>query len=262
MIKYEEVLRIAKEVKPKIIVCGFSAYPRAIDFLAFRKIADEVGAFLIADIAHIAGLVATGFHQSPIGIADIVTTTTHKTLRGPRGGMILTNDEKLAEKIDKAIFPGVQGGPLEHIIAAKAVCFKEALEPKFKEYIAHVIGNMRVLADTLDCFDFDLVTCGTDNHLALIDLRNKKISGLDFEIALGKAGITVNKNSVPGDDKPATITSGIRIGTAALTTRGMGPAEMQRIAELINVVAHNMDDKGKLAEIKLEIRDMCKKFPI
>ncbi|MEI8061198.1 MAG: serine hydroxymethyltransferase [Candidatus Berkelbacteria bacterium] len=262
LIDYEEVLKIAKEVKPKIIVCGFSAYPRQIDFLSFRKIADEVGAYLIADIAHIAGLVATGFHQSPIGIADIVTTTTHKTLRGPRGGVIMTDNEELATKIDKAVFPGIQGGPLEHVIAAKAVCFKEALEPKFKAYIGQVIGNMRVLSDTLHHLDFDLVTDGTDNHLALIDLRNKEITGADFEAALEAAGITVNKNSVPGDDKPPTISSGIRIGTAAITTRGMGPAEMQRIAEMINIVAENIDSDEKLAETKEEVREMCAKFPI
>lgn len=262
LLDYEEILKIAKKVKPKIIVCGFSAYPRQIDFLSFRKIADEVDAFLIADIAHIAGLVATGFHPSPIGIADIVTTTTHKTLRGPRGGIILTNNKELAEKIDKALFPGIQGGPLEHIIAAKAVCFKEALEPKFKEYISAVIGNMRVLADTLDCFDFGLVTCGSDNHLALIDLRNKNITGADFESALDKAGITVNKNSVPGDDKPPMITSGIRIGTAAITTRGMGPAEMQRIAEMMNIVVENINDDKKLAEIKTKVNEMCSNFPI
>jgi len=262
LIDYENVRKIAQEIKPKIIVCGFSAYPRAINFMAFRKIADEVGAYLIADIAHIAGLIITGFHQSPIGIADIVTTTTHKTLRGPRGGIILTNDEKLAEKIDKALFPGIQGGPLEHIVAAKAVCFKEALEPKFKEYVGQVVGNMRVLSDTLHHLDFDLVTDGTDNHLALIDLRNKDITGSDFECALEKAGITVNKNSVPGDDKPAIVASGIRIGTAALTTRGMGPAEMQRVAEMMNIVAENMEDDEKLREIKEEVREMCQKFPI
>lgn len=262
LIDYEEVLKIAKEIKPKVIMCGFSAYPRRIDFLSFRKIADEVGAYLIADIAHIAGLVASGFHQSPIGIADIVTSTTHKTLRGPRGGIIMTDNEELAAKIDKAVFPGIQGGPLEHIIAAKAVCFKEALKPKFKAYIGQVIGNMRVLSDTLHHLDFDLVTDGSDNHLALIDLRNKKITGADFESALESAGITVNKNSVPGDDKPPTITSGIRIGTAAITTRDMGPAEMQRIAEMINIVAENMDNDEKLAEVKEEVHEMCTKFPI
>lgn len=262
MIKYDEVLRIAKEVKPKIIVCGFSAYPRQIDFLAFRKIADEVGAYLIADIAHIAGLVATGYHPSPIGIADIVTTTTHKTLRGPRGGIILTNDEKLAEQIDKAVFPAVQGGPLEHIIAAKAVCFKEALHPEFKTYIKNVIENMKTMAETLKAFDFDLVTDGTDNHLILVNLQNKNITGADFELALEKAGITVNKNSVPNDPQPAKITSGIRIGTPAITTRGMGKIEMQRIGELINKVAENIDNDQILAEIRAEVREICKKFPI
>lgn len=262
LINYEEITRIAKKVKPKVIICGFSAYPRQIDFVAFRKIADAVGAYLIADIAHIAGLVVTGYHQSPVGIADIVTTTTHKTLRGPRGGIILTNNEELAEKIDKAIFPAIQGGPLEHVIAAKAVCFKEALKPEFKKYISNVVKNMRILAQTLESLDFDLVTGGSDNHLALIDLHNKKITGYNFELALEKAGITVNKNSVPGDDKPATITSGIRIGTAAITTRGMGPIEMQRIAEMINIVAENMGNDKVLAKIKAEVRQMCKKFPI
>jgi len=262
LLDYKNILEIAQEFKPQIIVCGFSAYPRTIDFLAFREIADNVGAYLVADIAHIAGLVATGYHPSPIGIADIVTTTTHKTLRGPRGGIIMANDEELATKIDKAIFPGIQGGPLEHIIAAKAVCFGEALRPEFKEYIKKVIENMRVLTKTLESFDFDLVTGGSDNHLALIDLRNKNLTGVDFEAALETAGITVNKNSVPGDDKPPTIASGIRIGTPALTTRGMGVAEMQRIAELFNIVSENIDDKEKLAEIKEEIKEMCQKFPV
>lgn len=262
LLDYKNILEIAQEFKPKIIVCGFSAYPRTIDFLAFREIADQVGAYLVADIAHIAGLVATGYHPSPIGIADVVTTTTHKTLRGPRGGIIMTNNEELATKIDKAIFPGIQGGPLEHIIAAKAVCFGEALKPEFKEYIKKVIENMRVLTKTLESFDFDLVTGGSDNHLALIDLRNKNLTGADFEVALEVAGITVNKNSVPGDDKPPTIASGIRIGTPALTTRGMGVAEMQRIAELMNIVTENIDNQKKLTEIKKEIREMCQKFPV
>lgn len=262
LLDYKDILKIAQEFKPQIIICGFSAYPRTIDFLAFREIADNVGAYLIADIAHIAGLVATGYHPSPIGVADVVTTTTHKTLRGPRGGIIMTNNEELATKIDKAIFPGIQGGPLEHIIAAKAVCFGEALKPEFKEYIKKVIENMRVLTKTLESFDFDLVTGGSDNHLALIDLRNKNLTGVDFEAALETAGITVNKNSVPGDDKPPTIASGIRIGTPALTTRGMGAAEMQRIAELFNIVSENIDNKEKLAEIKEEIKEMCQKFPV
>ena len=262
MINYDEVLRIAKKIKPKIIICGASAYPRKIDFKKFKKIADSVGAYLVADIAHIAGLIVTGHHQSPVGVVDIITSTTHKTLRGPRGGIIMTNNEEFANKIDKAIFPGIQGGPLEHIVAAKAVCFKEAQKPEFKKYISNVLGNMQVLAKTLISFDFKLITDGTDNHLALIDLRNKNLSGIDFEIALEKAGITVNKNSVPKDDKPPAITSGIRVGTAAITTRGMGPKEMQRIAELMNIVAENIDDEKKLAETKTEVHQMCKKFPI
>jgi glycine hydroxymethyltransferase len=260
IIKYDEVLRIAKAVKPQVIMCGFTAYPRQIDFRKFREIADKVGAYLFADIAHIAGLVATGYHQSPVGIADIVTTTTHKTLRGPRGGLIMTNDEDLARKIDKAVFPAIQGGPLEHVIVAKAVCFGEALRPEFKNYIKTVMQNMKVLAKTLQSFKFDLVTGGSDNHMVLIDLRNKNLTGAQFEKSLELAGITVNKNSIPNDDKPPTIASGIRIGTPAITTRGMGPAEMQRIAELFNIVSENIDNTGKLAEIKEEVRIMCQKF--
>lgn len=262
LLDYDEILRIAKKIRPKVIVCGSSAYPRKIDFKKFRQIANKVGAHLIADIAHIAGLVVTELHQSPIPYADIVTSTTQKTLRGPRGGLILTNDEKLAEKIDKAVFPVTQGGPFEHTIAAKAVCFKEALQPSFRKYCSLVLQNMRILVESLQEYDFNIVTDGSDNHLALIDLRNKNITGANFECALEKAGITVNKNSVPDDDKPATITSGIRIGTPAITTRGMGPAEMQRIAEMINLVAQNLDNDKKLAEIKSEVREMCKKFPI
>lgn len=259
---YDEIEKIAKKVKPKMIICGFSAYPREIDFKRFRQIADSVGAYLMADIAHIAGLVATGLHPSPIGVADVVTSTTHKTLRGPRAGVIMTNDEEIAKKINKAVFPGLQGGPLEHIIAAKAVAFGEALKPEFKKYIADVVNNMQVLAKTLMHFDFELVTGGTDNHLILVDLRSKNLTGKEFTEALGKAGITVNKNSVPGDTQPPMITSGIRVGTAALTTRGMGPAEMQRIAEMYNLVAENIDDDKKLAEIKSEVAEMCKKFPV
>ena len=262
MINYDEVLRIAREVKPKTIMCGYSAYPRKLDFKKFREIADEVGAYLVADIAHIAGLIAAGFHESPIGIADIVTTTTHKTLRGPRSGAIMTNDAELAKKIDKAIFPGIQGGPLEHIIAAKAVAFGEALQPEYKKYIEDLLHNMQVLAETLIHFDFDLVTGGTDNHLGLIDLRGKKLTGKQFEVALDIAGITVNKNSIPNDPEKPTVTSGIRIGTAALTTRGFGVAEMQRIAELFNIVAENVDDADKLAEVREEVKAMTAKFPV
>lgn len=262
VLNYDQILKIAEEVKPKVIMCGFSAYPRKLDFNAFRKIADKVGAVLIADIAHIAGLVATGFHQSPVGIADIVTSTTHKTLRGPRSGIIMTNDEELAKKIDKAVFPMLQGGPLEHVIAAKAVAFGEALKPDFKKYIEQVLQNMQTFSKTLMHLDFDLVTHGTDNHLVLVDLRNKNITGRDFETALGKAGITVNKNAIPADPNPPRIASGIRVGVAALTTRGMGIVEMQRIAELFNKVCENMDNEKILSEIKEEVAVMCKKFSV
>lgn len=262
MLDYDEIAEIAKKVKPQAIMCGYSAYPRRIDFKKFKMIADEVGAYLIADIAHIAGLVATGYHESPIGIADIVTSTTHKTLRGPRSGIVMTNDEELAKKIDKAVFPALQGGPLEHIIAAKAVAFGEALRPEFKDYIEDVLANMQTFAETMQSFDFELVTGGTENHLILIDLQNKNLTGKEFEIALGKAGITVNKNAVPNDPKPPKVTSGIRVGTAALTTRGMGASEMQRIAELFNIVAENMDNVEKLEEIKKEVGEMTKKFQV
>lgn len=262
VLNYDQILKIAEEVKPKVIMCGFSAYPRKLDFNAFRKITDKVGAVLIADIAHIAGLVATGFHQSPIGIADIVTSTTHKTLRGPRSGIIMTNDEELAKKIDKAVFPMLQGGPLEHVIAAKAVAFGEALKPDFKKYIEQVLQNMQTFSKTLMHFDFDLVTHGTDNHLVLVDLRNKKITGRDFETALGKAGMTVNKNAIPADPNPPRIASGIRVGVAALTTRGMGIVEMQRIAELFNKVCENMNNEKEFLKIKKEVAVMCKKFTV
>jgi glycine hydroxymethyltransferase len=262
LLDYDEIEKIATEIKPKVIMCGYSAYPRKLDFKRFRQIADKVGAILIADIAHIAGLVATGYHESPIGIADIVTTTTHKTLRGPRSGIIMTNDEELAKKINKAIFPGLQGGPLEHVIAGKAVAFGEALKPEFKIYIGKLLENMQVFAKTLMSFDFDLVTGGTDNHLILVDLRSKNISGKDFEVALDKAGITVNKNSIPNDPNPPQVTSGVRVGTAALTTRGFGAIEMQRIAEMFNIVAENINDESKLAEIKDEVKHMTDKFPV
>ena len=262
MLDYDEIMKIAKEAKPKVIMCGYSAYPRKIDFVKFRQIADEVGAILIADIAHIAGLVATGYHSSPIGVAHIVTSTTHKTLRGPRSGIIMTNDEELAKKINKAVFPMLQGGPLEHVIAAKAVAFGEALKPDFKKYIGSVVDNMATFAKTLSHFDFDLVTGGTDNHLVLVDLQKKNITGQEFEDALGKAGITVNKNSVPNDPQPPKITSGIRVGVAAITTRGMGLIEMQRIAEMFNKVVDNLENEEVLTEIKAEVKEMCKKFPV
>ena len=262
VLDYEEIRKIAKETKPKVIMCGYSAYPRKLDFVLFKEIADEVGAYLIADIAHIAGLVAKGYHDSPIGVADIVTSTTHKTLRGPRSGIVMTNDEELAKKINKAIFPGLQGGPLEHVIAAKAVAFKEALTDEFKTYIGNVLSNMQVFAKTLQSYDFDLVTDGTDNHLVLVDLTGKQLSGKAFECALDKAGITVNKNSIPNDPFSPKITSGVRVGTAALTTRGMGAPEMQRIAELFNKVCENFEDEKNLLEVKDEIKSMTKGFPV
>lgn len=262
MLDYDEISEIAKKVKPQAVICGYSAYPRKLDFKKFREIADSAGAVLIADIAHIAGLVATGYHESPIGLADIVTSTTHKTLRGPRSGIIMTNDPNLAKKIDKAVFPGLQGGPLEHIIAAKAVAFGEALKPDFKDYIGKVLDNMQTFSKTLSSFDFELVTGGTDNHLILVDLQNKNLTGRDYEAALDKAGITVNKNAVPNDPNPPKISSGIRVGTAALATRGMGAGEMQRIAEMFNIVAENIDNEDKLAEIKKEVKEMTKGFPV
>lgn len=262
LIDYDEIAKIAKKVKPKVIMCGFSAYPRAIDFKKFKKIAKSVNAYLIADIAHIAGLVATGYHQSPVGIADIITSTTHKTLRGPRAGIIMTNDPELSAKIDKVVFPGIQGGPLEHIIAAKAVAFGEALKPSFKKYINSVLQNMKVFAETLMAYDFELISGGTDNHLILVDLRSKGLTGRGFAAALTEAGITVNKNSIPNDPSPPMITSGVRVGTAALTTRGMGFGEMQRIAEIFNNVAENTINEKELAKMKREVLAMTKKFPV
>lgn len=262
LLDYNEIAKIAKKVKPDVIMCGYSAYPRAIDFKKFKKIAKSVNAYLIADIAHIAGLVATGYHQSPIGIADIVTSTTHKTLRGPRSGMIMTNDEELAKKINRSIFPGIQGGPLVHIIAAKAVAFGEDLKPSFKKYIGQVLENMKIFAATLMSYDFDLISGGTDNHLILVDLQNKKITGQEFSDILGKAGITVNKNGVPNDPLPPQTSSGIRVGTAALTTRGMGKKEMQRIAELFNRACENKSNDRELTKIRQEVKMMCKKFPV
>lgn len=260
-INYDEIAELARKHKPKIIVSGATAYPRQIDFEKFQKIAEEVGAIHMADISHIAGLIVGGVHSSPFPNVDVVMTTTHKTLRGPRGAIIICK-EKYAKAIDKAVFPGLQGGPHEHIIAAKAVAFGEALKPEFKEYAKKIVDNMKCFAETLSSFDFNLVSGGTDNHLCLVDLRSKSITGKDFEDALGKAEITVNKNAIPGDPLPPAVTSGIRVGVAALTTRGMGLVEMQRIAELFNLVYENKDNDEKLAEIKEEIREMCLKFPV
>jgi glycine hydroxymethyltransferase len=262
LLEYDEIRQIAKKVKPKLIMCGYSAYSRTINFRKFRQIADEVGAYLVADIAHIAGIIAAGFHSSPVGVAHVVTSTTHKTLRGPRGGIIMTNDEEIATKINKAIFPGLQGGPLEHIIAAKAVAFGEALKPSFKRYIKRLLENMKVFAQELEARGFRLVSGGTDNHLVLIDLRNLNLTGVQFETALADAGISVNKNAIPDEPLALVTTSGVRVGAAALTTRGMGKGEMKKIAQIFEQVAKEINNKTKLKRIKEEVRRMAVKFPV
>ncbi|MEG1429534.1 MAG: serine hydroxymethyltransferase, partial [Hydrogenoanaerobacterium sp.] len=256
MIDYDDVLRIAQECKPKLIVAGASAYPRTINFAALREIADKVGAMLMVDMAHIAGLVAAGEHPSPVPYADIVTTTTHKTLRGPRGGMILCK-EKYGKAIDKAIFPGTQGGPLMHIIAAKAVCFGEALKPEFKEYQHRVILNAKALANALKAKGFSLVSGDTDNHLMLLDLKNMNITGKELEHRLDEVYITVNKNAIPNDPQSPFITSGIRIGTPAVTTRGFNEDDMVKIAEFIYLAATDFENKAD--EIRAGVNELCKK---
>lgn len=256
-IDYENARKIAHEVKPKLIVAGASAYPRAIDFKKFRQIADEVGALLMVDMAHIAGLVAAGLHENPCEVADFVTSTTHKTLRGPRGGIILCK-EKYAKAIDKAIFPGIQGGPLEHIIASKAVCFKEALSDEFKEYQTQVVKNCKKLAEELTKRGFNLLTGGTDNHLILLDLTNKNITGKEAEKRLDEAYITTNKNAIPFDPNGANITSGIRIGTPAVTTRGMKEEDMEVIAEAIDLCLTH-DNKDKARELVIGLTE---KYPL
>lgn len=256
-IDYDEVERLAKEHEPKMIVAGASAYPRVIDFARFKNIAEEVGAFFMVDMAHIAGLVAVGLHPSPVPFADFVTATTHKTLRGPRGGLILCK-EKYAKAIDKSVFPGVQGGPLEHIIAAKAVCFGEALKPEFYEYQKQVLANAKTLAERLIDRGFDLVSGGTDNHLILIDLRSKNITGKDAELLLDNVGVTVNKNAIPRDPQKPNIASGIRIGTPAMTTRGMTEEEMKKIAAIIDVTLRGEDSN----KIKAYVKDFTSKFPL
>ncbi len=261
LIDYEEVEQIAQEFKPRLIVCGASAYPREIDFKKFREIADSVDAYLMADIAHIAGLVVAGIHQSPVPYCEFVTTTTHKTLRGPRGGMIITK-EFFAKPIDKMVFPGMQGGPLMHVIAAKAVAFKEALSDEFKEYQKQIVKNAKKLASVLTENKFKLVSGGTDNHLMLVDLTDKNITGKEAEEALGKVGITVNKNTIPGETKSPFITSGIRIGTPAVTTRGMKEKEMEKIGEFITETLNNIGDESKYAVIKEEVKKLCEDFII
>ena len=260
MLDYDEVERLANENKPKLIVAGASAYPRKIDFERLSAIAKSVGAYLMVDMAHIAGLVAAGQHQSPVPYADIVTTTTHKTLRGPRGGMILTNDEELAKKINKAIFPGTQGGPLMHVIAAKAVCFGEALKPEFKEYGKQIVKNASVLADSLLEKGFDLVSGGTDNHLMLVDLRPFNITGKELETKLDEVYITVNKNAIPNDPQKPAFTSGVRIGTPAVTTRGLKEDDMREIAECIYLTAKDFDNSKE--KIREKVTEICKKYPL
>ncbi len=260
-INYEEVARLARETKPKMIVAGASAYPRIIDFPRFAAIAREVGALLMVDMAHIAGLVAVGYHPSPVPCADFVTTTTHKTLRGPRGGMILCKAQ-YGKAIDKAIFPGIQGGPLEHVIAGKAVSFKEAMEPEFKKYQGQILKNAQELAAALTAKGFRLVSGGTDNHLMLVDLRNKDITGKDAEHLLDEAGVTANKNTIPFDPQSPFVTSGLRLGTPAVTTRGMKEGEMRKIGEIIDLVITYRDSAEKVEKARQMVKELAGSFPL
>ena len=259
VIDYDKVRARALETKPKMIVAGASAYPRTLDFAKFREIADEVGAYLMVDMAHIAGLVAAGLHPNPVEYADFVTTTTHKTLRGPRGGLIMCKEE-YAKQIDKAIFPGIQGGPLMHVIAAKAVCFHEALQPEFKEYQKQIVANAKALADGLQNQGFRLVSGGTDNHLMLADLRPLHITGKELQARLDSVHITLNKNAIPGDPEKPSITSGVRIGTPAVTTRGLGEEEMKSIAHCIGLTAR--DYEGTADQVRQTVHEICEKFPL
>ncbi len=263
-IDYDAAEKICVEKKPTMILCGYSAYPRVIDFKRFRDIADKCGALLMADIAHIAGLVAAGVHPSPFPHCDVVTTTTHKTLRGPRGGMIMTNDEEIAKKIDKAVFPGMQGGPLMHVIAGKAVCFGEALKPEFKDYARQVVENAQALAKGLIHAGYRLSSGGTDNHLMLVDLRAKdaELTGADAEKWLENAGIITNKNGIPQDTRPPKTTSGLRLGTPALTTRGMRQDQMRQVADLIDRVLSNKGNQRECDEVREEVVDLCGQFPM
>lgn len=265
LIDYEQMERLAREHKPKLIIAGFSAYSRIVDWERFRKIADEVGAYFLVDMAHISGLVAAGVYPSPLPFADAVTTTTHKTLRGPRGGMILSNNEELGKKFNSAIFPGIQGGPLMHVIAAKAVAFGEALQPEFKTYMQAVVANAQALADTLVARGVDIVTGGTENHLMLVDLRKKKVTGKAAEESLERAGLTCNKNAIPFDPEKPFVTSGIRLGTPAGTTRGFGVAEFKQIGELIGDVLDglaNGDNAATEQRVSAQVKELCARFPI
>lgn len=260
-IDFDAVRNQAREHRPKLIIAGSSSYPRIIDFERFREIASEVGAYLMADMAHIAGLVAAGLHPSPVGIADFVTSTTHKTLRGPRGGLILGSDE-FGDRLDKAVFPGIQGGPLMHVIAAKAVCFQEALHPSFKEYQKQVVLNARVLGETLVEAGFDLVTGGTDNHIVLVDLTKRGMTGLDAENALVRAGIVSNKNAVPFDQRGPKVTSGLRLGTPAITSRGIQEEEMKVIGRMIADVLTSPENEVVVEQVRSRIGELCRTFPI
>jgi glycine hydroxymethyltransferase len=277
-VDFDNLMKLAKEHRPNLIICGGSAYPRFIEFEQFRQVADEVGAFLMADIAHPAGLIATGIHPSPMPYCDVVTTTTHKTLRGPRGGMIMMGKDpenpwgkvapksgrvkNISELIDSMVMPGIQGGPLMHIIAAKAVAFEEALKPEFKEYTKSIVKNAKTMAEEFTSFDYQLISGGTDTHVMLIDLTNKNITGKAAEKALEKAGITVNKNMVPFDQRSPFITSGIRIGTPAITTRGMGISEMQKIVKLIDGVINDHENESLIENVKNSVQELCSNFPL
>ncbi len=263
-IDYDQVEALALEHKPKMVVAGFSAYSRVVDWARFREIADKVGAYLFVDMAHVAGLVAAGLYPNPLPHAHVVTTTTHKTLRGPRGGMILAQggDEALYKKLNSLVFPGTQGGPLMHVIAAKAVAFKEAMEPEFKDYQAQVIKNARAMAAHLMEFGFKIVSGGTDNHLFLVDLRNQNLTGKDAEAALGRANITVNKNTVPNDPQSPFVTSGIRIGTPAITTRGFQVPEARQLAEWIARVLDDLDNAAVVDEVRQQVLDLCRRYPV
>ncbi len=261
VIDYAALRKLALEHKPKLIVTGASAYPRTLDFAKFREIADEIGAYLMVDMAHIAGLIAAGLHPSPVPHADVVTTTTHKTLRGPRGGMILAKN-KVAPDIDKTVFPGIQGGPLMHVIAGKAVCFKEALQPAFKEYQKKILENAQYMAAAFQRAGYRLVSGGTDTHLMLVDLRDKKVTGKQAENGLEKAGITVNKNTIPFDPEKPFIASGIRVGTPALTTRGMGKDEIERVVALIDRAVSDIENEQVLEAVKKDVEELCESFPL
>ena len=262
MLDYDEIEALALKEKPKMIIAGASAYSRFIDFKRFRSIADKCGAYLMVDMAHIAGLVATGLHETPIPYADVVTTTTHKTLRGPRGGMILTNNEEIIKKINKTIFPGIQGGPLMHVIAAKAECFYEALQPEFKDYIKSVVKNAKVLSDTLKSEGFRIVSGGTDNHLMLVDVKSIELTGKEAEKILDAINITCNKNTIPNETESPMVTSGIRLGTPAMTTRGFNESDFKEVALIISEALKNRNDKNKMKELKNRVKNLTNSHPL